>query len=374
MFFAVSGNFIASIFIYRKSFNENYISKIATANAANLFDSKFAAEANIWGRPDDVDIKSLICEPYPKYQNDINNFSELETTKVWGKDDVTKRPDLPNKDKKIESFNIGEIKVSAYKPIEKKTNIVKNLEPLWKLNSVAVSDQITQKHFVAIIIDDLGIDKKRTSKIINLPAVITTSFLTYTNNLQDAVDLAKQKGHEIMLHVPMEPKDRGYDPGPDALMVSMNKDEIKNNLDAMLNKIDGYVGINNHMGSKFTSDSNAMNIVINDLSDRGLLFIDSMTSAGSIGLTLADKKGVPSAPRNIFLDNLPGEEYALRQLKKLEDMALTNGYAVGIGHPRDGTITALAKWLENVNEKDIAVVPVSYIVTYRNYPSEFALK
>lgn len=270
---------------------------------------------------------------------------------------------------------LNEIKFAGYVPhTYTPLKLPKIKLQAWQKNAVLVPGDLQKKPQIAIIIDDLGIDKKRTAAILSLPAPLTTSFLTYASNLKNQAVIAKSKGHEIMLHVPMEPDSRGYDPGPDVLKTSMTNEEIITNLEYMFNKIEGYVGINNHMGSKFTTDTRAMGVVIDELYDRGLLFIDSMTTPDSIGLFLAEKKGVPSAARSVFLDNLPGEEYAMRQLLKLEDLAKLNGYAIGIGHPRDGTISALSKWLRTIYDQGLTVVPVSHIVKMRYFSSDLVAK
>src|SRR3546814_10885137 len=113
--------------------------------------------------------------------------------------------------------------------------------------------------FVAILIDDAGLDRKDTARAIALPGPITLSFMTYANELAAQSQAARAAGHELMLHMPMEPLDLPRnDPGPNALLMKLDSAEIQRRLDWDLARFDGYVGVNNHMGSRFTRDQDRM--------------------------------------------------------------------------------------------------------------------
>jgi len=119
------------------------------------------------------------------------------------------------------------------------------------------------------------------------------------------------------------------------------------------------------MGSLFTADEKSMTSFLRAFKPYDLFFIDSVTSKDSVGLKLADKEHIAAASRNIFIDNKDDENYILGQLKKLEEAAEENGFAIGIGHPHDGTINALKKWLPSLKAKQLYLVPASYVVTRR---------
>ena len=168
-----------------------------------------------------------------------------------------------------------------------------------------------------------------------------------------------------MVHVPMEPMSRGEDMGPYGLAVGLSHDELLRRLRWDLGRFDGYVGINNHMGSRFTSDAASMDAVMAELKARGLLFIDSRTIATTLGAETAERAGVPNASRDVFLDNERDATAVGERLAVLEARARRQGSAIAIGHPHDGTLAELALWLDTLAAKGLVLVPVSAIVRER---------
>lgn len=214
---------------------------------------------------------------------------------------------------------------------------------------------------VAIVIDDMGLDRARSKKVLDLPGPLTVSYLTYAEELTAQAADAADAGHEVMAHIPMEPSGEA-DPGPGALMSGATPAELRARLEAYLDGWSGYVGINNHMGSKLTSDATAMSVVMGELKSRGLMWLDSRTDANTVGEAMAESYGVPHIGRDVFLDNEDEEAAITAQLAKVEDIARQQGYAVAIGHPRDATVAALSKWLPTLEQKGIAVVPVTEVL------------
>lgn len=218
---------------------------------------------------------------------------------------------------------------------------------------------------IAIVIDDMGINSQKTKEISSLKYPLTASFLSYASNLNSKIEYSLASGHEIMLHSPMEALGN-VNCGPDALTTSMSLQEIKDNLKNMLEKVKPIKGINNHMGSKLTQDSERMTAVMEVLKERGLYFLDSKTSAQSIAGDIAEEIGIPHASRNVFLDNNNDKEYILGQLKLTEEIALRNGYAIAIGHPKSKTIEALQEWLPALTDKGFELVHLSEIINILN--------
>ncbi len=221
------------------------------------------------------------------------------------------------------------------------------------------------KPLVVVVIDDMGISPRRTKDILKLKAPLTASFLTYGKNLPIYLKQAELAGQEIMVHVPMEPK-TNIDVAPDVLKASMSSEEIHVGLKNMLQKFDKVAGINNHMGSRFTENRKAMQSVMDVLKEENLFFLDSKTSAKSVGKELAHKNGVAYAHRHVFLDNKNDFDYILGQLHLTERIAKRNGYAIAIGHPKSQTFNALKAWLPTLEEKNIKLVPLSEVVTKLN--------
>lgn len=233
----------------------------------------------------------------------------------------------------------------------KKLNIIPKYKPAY----------FGEEPVIAVVIDDMGIAKKRTADIISLQAPLTASFLTYGADLDNQVKAAKKAGMEIMLHAPMEPYSKA-DVAPDVLTTKMSKKDVRFGLEKMLSKFSDIKGINNHMGSKFTEDKERMQVVMEVLKEKDLFFLDSKTTSHSVGKELAQKNGVSYATRHVFIDNKNQVDYILNQLKIAEKIAKRNGYAVAIGHPKSGTYEALKQWLPSLKEKKIKILHMGDIV------------
>lgn len=218
---------------------------------------------------------------------------------------------------------------------------------------------------IAVVIDDMGISQRRTADIAKLKAPLTTAFLTYGTNLQKQVDNSVKAGHEIMIHVPMEPQ-RKIDIAPDTLTTEMSSEELEKNFTIMLDKFHNIKGVNNHMGSKLTEDEPRMEVIMKLLKKRNLFFLDSKTSAHSRAEEAARRIKVDYAHRHVFLDNTNDKDYILKQLGQAERLAFKNGYAIAIGHPKSQTYEALKDWLGQLPEKKIKLVHLSEIIQKLN--------
>lgn len=232
--------------------------------------------------------------------------------------------------------------------------------PAWK-RYAALSPEPDGRPMIAIVIDDVGLNMQRVKDLNSLPALLTLSFLPYAPGLQEKVNLSRAAGNEVMLHLPMEPSNERVNPGPDALLTSLDDAELLRRIRSNLDRFTGYVGVNNHMGSRFTADERKMSLVMDEMAGRGLLFLDSKTTPRSVGYRLAVERGMPSAKRDYFIDHVIDEKTILAQLAKVEEGALRHGVAIAIGHPHPETISALRKWLPDAKRKGFLFVPVSAV-------------
>lgn len=237
----------------------------------------------------------------------------------------------------------------------------KNGQPAWLRYAVA-PPATDGRAMIAVVIDDLGVDRRRSDRVAALKGPLTLAYMTYAPDVLRQAASARAKGHELLVHVPMEPQGASYDPGPDVLTVGLSADELRRRMQYGLSRFDSFVGINNHMGSRFTTNAPGMQVVMEELRERGLLFLDSVTSGTTVGPETARRVGVPYAARNVFLDNDADVASVRRQLAKTEEMARRNGFAIAIGHPHDGTIEAIGGWLGSLEQKGFVLVPVSTIV------------
>jgi polysaccharide deacetylase 2 family uncharacterized protein YibQ len=233
--------------------------------------------------------------------------------------------------------------------------------PNWRRHAVPAPSPDGRPR-IAIVIDDMGVDRRRSAQAVALPGPLTLSFLTYAGELSRQTTAARAAGHELMVHVSMEPSGADLDPGPNVLLSKLPREELRRRLEWGLGRFEGYVGVNNHMGSRFTADPAGMAVVMEVLRERGLIFLDSRTTGATVGPRLAHEAGVPLAQRNVFLDNTNEPGAVRAQLAELERIARRHGFAVAIGHPRDATIQVLAEWLPTLNAKGLVLVPLSALI------------
>jgi polysaccharide deacetylase 2 family uncharacterized protein YibQ len=247
---------------------------------------------------------------------------------------------------------------------EKVTALPSALRPQW-LEHAIPSPKSENGPMIAVVIDDIGIDQKRSRRMIGLPGPLTIALLPYGYNLRRFAAQAREAGHEIIVHVPMEPLDPEANPGPNALLTELDGQELQRRLRWDLTRFKGYVGVSSHMGSKFTVWKPGMQVVMRELRARGLLFFDSWTHNRSLGMVLSRSYGVPSVARDVFIDHDVTEEAIHRRLARLERIARLRGYSVGVAHPYDLTFELLGRWISEVGSRGFTLVPVSAVVRRR---------
>jgi polysaccharide deacetylase 2 family uncharacterized protein YibQ len=210
---------------------------------------------------------------------------------------------------------------------------------------------------IAIVIDDMGGEGIQGRRAIDLPKAITLSFLPYPDTAPALARAALREGHEVLVHVPMEPYGSA-DPGPNALRAELGAAENLRRLSWDFSRITGFDGINNHEGSKFTADRAALAPIMNMLADRSLFFLDSRTSPDTQVVTTARAAGVSSAGRDVFLDDTDTPEMIDTKLGETERIARTRGVAIAIGHPRVNTLDALWRWTGELASRGYVLIPV----------------
>ena len=216
---------------------------------------------------------------------------------------------------------------------------------------------------LAIVIDDMGEDVGIARGLARLPVAVSFSVWPLASSAKTVALLAEKAGRELLVHLPMEPK--AYpraNPGPGALFVSMTGEEIGRLVREALDRLPTARGLNNHMGSRFTESGPGMHAALVPLRERGLFFLDSVTSYQSAAQTQAQALGVPFHRRDVFLDNVRDVRAILHQLRLAQRLALKRGHAVAIGHPHPETLQALSIWAREMNGA-VAVVPVSALPT-----------
>ncbi len=215
---------------------------------------------------------------------------------------------------------------------------------------------------IAIIIDDLGYDPNIIDDFLELDLPLAFSVLPRAPYSQSIAIKAGTRGHELILHLPMEPTDYpNINPGPGALLTQMSKRKIQTTLRSHLDEIPGIRGVNNHMGSFFTAKRDKMAVVMRELKKRDLFYIDSRTTTETVAHELAETMGVPVASRSVFLDNDLSSKAIRFQMERLIGIARHSGAAIGIGHPYAETLSLIKKYLIKLKTR-VRVVPVSELI------------
>lgn len=217
---------------------------------------------------------------------------------------------------------------------------------------------------IAIVVDDIGPARALSARAVALPGPLTMSFLPYAENLAPLIAAARTHGHQIFLHMPMQPVGRER-PGPNALLDSMTTDELRRHLAWAIARVPGAVGMNNHMGSRLTTNERAMRAVMELLAQQGLVFVDSRTSPRSIAAAIAADAGLPHSARDVFIDHLPTAGFVRGQLAEVEAIARRSGSAIAIGHPLPVTLAALERWIPDAKSRGFSFVPVTTVIERR---------
>ncbi|MBQ4132761.1 MAG: divergent polysaccharide deacetylase family protein [Desulfovibrionaceae bacterium] len=221
-----------------------------------------------------------------------------------------------------------------------------------------------QDAVLAIVIDDVGESLAAARTLAALDYPVTFAIWPRAANARKCAEIAHGRGLEILIHQPMEPMEYPkVKPGPGAVYTSMERSEIIAQVRDNIPLVPYAAGLNNHMGSKLTRNRQGVEAVLAALHGRNLFVLDSLTHGGSIFYETARSRGFPCQRRDIFLDVNPEKNAVLHQLHKSERLALTQGYAIAIGHPLPGTLAALKEWEKSRNKK-IRIVRVQDLLQF----------
>ncbi len=184
---------------------------------------------------------------------------------------------------------------------------------------------------LAVVIDDVGNSLSDLEAFLELDIPLTFAVLPQREFSREAAARAAAEGHEVILHLPMQPVS-DMDPGPGAIRVGMRAADIQETIRTNLESVPGIRGVNNHMGSRVTADPVTMNVVLQTLKEEGLFFLDSRTSAHTVGRLTAEQHNLPYLERAVFLDNESNRDYIRNAVREGMEIAERKGHAVMIGH------------------------------------------
>ena len=211
---------------------------------------------------------------------------------------------------------------------------------------------------IALDIDDVGYRRSYVNSLISLKTPITFAIFPYAHYSKD-IDLKLHKlGYETIMHTPMEPVDTALFPGDGALFISMDKKEIRGKISADIKRLPYIDGANNHEGSLFTSDKKKICDAVSDFKKKSMFFMDSLTDDNSYAYRCALKQGIPSAQRDVFIDDKPADGYIENQIKIAAALAKRFKRVIVIGHPRPDTVKTLMSEIPALKKEGYKFVPL----------------
>jgi hypothetical protein len=216
---------------------------------------------------------------------------------------------------------------------------------------------------IAIVIAGLGVSATTTRQAMQkLPGAVTFAFSPYSADVEQTVTSARADGHEILLQTPMEPFDYpDNDPGPQTLLTTAAAEQNLDRLHWLMSRFQGYVGIANFMGARFTANEQALAPVLKETSRRGLIYIDDGTSPRSVAGQIANANNLPFAKAEIVLDAVPAAAHIDKALAKLEALAREHGSAVGIASALPASIERIAQWAKAAEMRGFVLVPITAV-------------
>lgn len=216
---------------------------------------------------------------------------------------------------------------------------------------------------LAIVIDDMGSSMSEARSLAAIGVPLTFSVIPGLQRYREVASFAASSGIETMIHIPMQSKEwPGRRLESNGLLVSMGDDELRERVAGYMRDLPEAVGANNHTGSEFTEHADKMRSVLETLKEKGLFFVDSVTTPQTVGIRLSREIGVKSGRRNVFLDNEQERGYILGQLNQAVRQAKKNGAAIAICHPHKATISALASALPGLAAQGVTLTTASKLV------------
>lgn len=217
---------------------------------------------------------------------------------------------------------------------------------------------------VALIVGGLGVSATATSAAITqLPGPVTLAFMPYGAELERLAASARSEGHEILLQVPMEPFNYpDNDPGPQTLLTSLTPEQNLERLYWVMSRMQGYVGLAEAMGARFTASEPSFAPILRETARRGLIFVDDGANPRSVAARVAGAGNLPFAKADIVLDTVPTSEEIDRALGRLEMTARERNTAVGFASALPVSIEHIGKWAKAAEARGLLLIPITAVV------------
>lgn len=211
---------------------------------------------------------------------------------------------------------------------------------------------------MAIILDDWGENIALTRQAVDIGRPLTLSILPHLKYSGQIAELAHKNGLGVMLHMPMEPKKARERMAPQTILTTTPDADVVRFLNEALADIPHVEGVNNHTGSKTTSDRRVMKLVLGRLKELDLFFVDSVVTVETVGPEVAKETGIRFTKRNVFIDNKLERNAILAELERAKDLAIKNGQVVVIGHDKKKTLAAIKEAVPQLEKAGVRLVLV----------------
>ncbi len=242
---------------------------------------------------------------------------------------------------------------------------------LTRLGSVAILSLLASQSFaqsaprIAIIIDDLGYQVAAGHRAVALPGPVVCAILPGTPGAVQVAEAARERGKEVLLHLPLQSADQGGATEPGSITLDTTREAFTDTFMAAMESVPYAVGVNSHRGSLLTRHPGHMNWLMEEiLRAGGLYFVDSYTTHRSVALQIASERGVPAIKRDVFLDSDPAPDKVAREFERLKKLARERGLAVAIGHPYPATLDFLERAIPVLVEEGIELVPLRELIDF----------
>jgi polysaccharide deacetylase 2 family uncharacterized protein YibQ len=214
---------------------------------------------------------------------------------------------------------------------------------------------------IALVVGGLGISQTSTQEALRvLGPDVTLAFAPYGSSLERWMQKARGDGHELLLQIPMEPFDYpDNDPGPQTLIASASTEVNNDRLMTLLGRLTNYVGVVNYMGARYTADATALGATLNELTGRGLMYVDDGGSSRSVAEPVARSARTPFAKADVVIDEVARDDAIRARLTQLEQIARTKGVAIGTASALPISLRNLESWTKSLENRGLVLVPVS---------------
>jgi len=215
---------------------------------------------------------------------------------------------------------------------------------------------------MAIVIDDFGYNEEPISAFADIDRPLTFAVIPYHLFSHEAAMRGISSGHQVLLHLPMEPLDKAEQSEELTITVTMSEQDIRDMTKNAIAEIPGLIGVNNHQGSRATADWRVMNGVLSEIKSHNLFFVDSRTNSQSLAASAARQMGIRTGENELFLDNVDDVSAIKAQLRTAQNMAIKHGSVTVIGHARMKTARAVREMVSELEDNGVQLVFVSQLL------------